>query len=146
MEAWNCINVVIYDIVCYIASADTKRDWLICGHVTSDKCNVSRGATSEKLQNSLLNSYFVANLKLCFNIVRGHDEKTLENCYLNWWQFQILPRSSSPPSWNTKMQWNRFRTTRGYTCFKAFTGVSPPILIDALVVRNYTRTFSYTVI
>jgi hypothetical protein len=29
-----------------------------------------------EMQNSLLNSYFVANLKLCFNIVRGHDEKT----------------------------------------------------------------------
>ena len=28
---------------------NTKRDWLICGHVTSDKCNVSRRATSEKL-------------------------------------------------------------------------------------------------
>jgi hypothetical protein len=34
---------------CYIASVNTKRDWLICGHVTSDKCNVSRRATSEKL-------------------------------------------------------------------------------------------------
>jgi uncharacterized membrane-anchored protein len=28
---------------------NTKCDWLICGHVTSDKCNVSRRATSEKL-------------------------------------------------------------------------------------------------
>jgi hypothetical protein len=28
---------------------NTKRDWLICAHVTSDKCNVSRRATSEKL-------------------------------------------------------------------------------------------------
>jgi hypothetical protein len=28
------------------------------------------------MQNSLLNSYLVANLKSCFNIVRGHDEKT----------------------------------------------------------------------
>jgi hypothetical protein len=25
------------------------------------------------------NSFFVANLKLCFNIVRGHDEKTATN-------------------------------------------------------------------
>ena len=25
----------------YIASAETKRDWLICGHVDLDKCNVS---------------------------------------------------------------------------------------------------------
>jgi hypothetical protein len=28
---------------------NTKHDWLIGGHVTSDKCNVSRRATSEKL-------------------------------------------------------------------------------------------------
>jgi hypothetical protein len=34
---------------CYIAGVNTKHDWLICGHVTSDKCNVSRRATSEKL-------------------------------------------------------------------------------------------------
>ena len=40
-------NLDIYH--CYIASVNTKRDWLICGHVTSDKCNVSRRATSEKL-------------------------------------------------------------------------------------------------
>jgi hypothetical protein len=26
---------------CYIARVNTKRDWLICGHVTSDKSNVS---------------------------------------------------------------------------------------------------------
>ena len=25
---------------CYIASAKTKRDWLIRGHVTLDKCTV----------------------------------------------------------------------------------------------------------
>ena len=29
--------------ICYIASAETKRDWLIRGHVTLDKCNVSLG-------------------------------------------------------------------------------------------------------
>ena len=28
---------------CYIASAKTKRDWLIHGHVALDKCNVSLG-------------------------------------------------------------------------------------------------------
>ena len=28
---------------CYIASAETKRDSLIRGHVTLDKCNVSLG-------------------------------------------------------------------------------------------------------
>ena len=28
---------------CYIASAKTKRDWLIYGHVALDKCNVSLG-------------------------------------------------------------------------------------------------------
>jgi hypothetical protein len=27
---------------CYIASVNTKRDWLICSHVALDKCNVSR--------------------------------------------------------------------------------------------------------
>ena len=29
-------------IDCYIASVNTKRDWLICSHVALDKCNVSR--------------------------------------------------------------------------------------------------------
>ena len=28
---------------CYIASAETKRDWLIHGHVALDKCNASLG-------------------------------------------------------------------------------------------------------
>ena len=28
---------------CYIASAKTKRDWLIHGHVALDECNVSLG-------------------------------------------------------------------------------------------------------
>ena len=28
---------------CYIASAETKRDWLIRGHLTLDKFNVSLG-------------------------------------------------------------------------------------------------------
>ena len=43
------IQTFMYKLYCYIASVNTKRDWLICGHVTSDKCNVSRRATSEKL-------------------------------------------------------------------------------------------------
>ena len=34
-----CLNIVH----CYIASAETKRDWLIHGHVALDKCNVSLG-------------------------------------------------------------------------------------------------------
>ena len=33
-------NITFY---CYIASAETKRDWLIHGHVALDKCNVSLG-------------------------------------------------------------------------------------------------------
>jgi hypothetical protein len=28
--------------ICYIASVNTKRDWLICSHVALDECNVSR--------------------------------------------------------------------------------------------------------
>ena len=28
---------------CYIASAETKRDWLIHGHVALNKCNISLG-------------------------------------------------------------------------------------------------------
>ena len=28
---------------CYIASAKTKRDWLIHGHVALDQCNISLG-------------------------------------------------------------------------------------------------------
>jgi hypothetical protein len=34
---------------CYMARVNTKRDWLICCHVTLDEYNVSRWATSEKL-------------------------------------------------------------------------------------------------
>ena len=37
------IYIHIYIYICYIASAETKRDWLIHGHVTLDKCNVSLG-------------------------------------------------------------------------------------------------------
>jgi hypothetical protein len=32
----------VYNSNCYIASVNTKRDWLICSHVALDKCNVSR--------------------------------------------------------------------------------------------------------
>ena len=35
--AWGLTTRVV------IASAETKRDWLIRGHVTLDKCNVSLG-------------------------------------------------------------------------------------------------------
>ena len=53
---WNQIHIIFY---CYIASAKTKRDWRIRGHVTLDKCNVSLGqqvknccpATNIKRQN-----------------------------------------------------------------------------------------------
>ena len=31
------------NLYCYIASAETKRDWLIHGHVALDKCNLSLG-------------------------------------------------------------------------------------------------------
>ena len=31
------------NIYCYIACDETKRDWLIHGHVALDKCNVSLG-------------------------------------------------------------------------------------------------------
>ncbi len=34
---------------CYIARENTIRDWLICGHVALDKCNVSRRETSKQL-------------------------------------------------------------------------------------------------
>jgi hypothetical protein len=34
--------VAYYKCCCYIASVNTKRDWLICSHVSLDKCNVSR--------------------------------------------------------------------------------------------------------
>ena len=33
---------------CYIVSAKTKLDWLICSHVTLDKCNVSLGKQVKK--------------------------------------------------------------------------------------------------
>ena len=32
-----------FNLHCYIASAETKPDWLIHGHVALDKCNVSLG-------------------------------------------------------------------------------------------------------
>ena len=32
----------VNNLNCYIASVNTKRDWLICSHVALDKCNVSR--------------------------------------------------------------------------------------------------------
>jgi hypothetical protein len=44
-------------ICCYIARVNTKYDWLLCGHVTLDKCNVSRRATSEKLLSPLPATY-----------------------------------------------------------------------------------------
>ena len=37
------IDIKHYIAICYIASAETKRDWLIRGHMTLDKCNVSLG-------------------------------------------------------------------------------------------------------
>ena len=37
------MTVVMNKSDCYIASAETKRDWLIHGHVALDKCNVSLG-------------------------------------------------------------------------------------------------------
>ena len=41
---------LLIKLYCYIASVNTKRDWLICSHVALDKCNVSRPrAISEKL-------------------------------------------------------------------------------------------------
>ena len=40
MDNCDCKN---YNRICYIASAETKRDWLIHGHVALDKCNVSLG-------------------------------------------------------------------------------------------------------
>ena len=39
----------MYNKICYIASAETKRDWLIHGHVALDKCNVSLGQQGEQL-------------------------------------------------------------------------------------------------
>jgi hypothetical protein len=36
---------------CYIARMNIKRDWLICGHVALDKCNISRRATSHSREN-----------------------------------------------------------------------------------------------
>jgi hypothetical protein len=41
-----CLQLIelssINKVSCYIAGAETKRDWLIRGHVALDKCNVSR--------------------------------------------------------------------------------------------------------
>ena len=40
---WYDHQNVITNEYCYIASAKTKRDWPIHGHVALDKCNVSLG-------------------------------------------------------------------------------------------------------
>ena len=42
---YNCMYIISTRniAVCYIASAEIKRDWLIHGHVALDKCNVSLG-------------------------------------------------------------------------------------------------------
>jgi hypothetical protein len=39
---WLPIVTIINNNYCYIARVNTKRDWLTCGHVALDKCNVSR--------------------------------------------------------------------------------------------------------
>jgi hypothetical protein len=39
----------IFNEHCYIASVNTKRDWLICSHVALDKCNVSRPGNKWKI-------------------------------------------------------------------------------------------------
>jgi hypothetical protein len=36
-------------LYCYIASVNTKRDWLICSHVALDTCNVSRPGNKWKI-------------------------------------------------------------------------------------------------
>ena len=43
LQPFCSINSYINNHDCYIASAETKRDWLIHGHVALDKCNVSLG-------------------------------------------------------------------------------------------------------
>ena len=42
----------LFKINRYIASAETKRDWLIHGHVAFDKCNVSIDHRGSKEQRS----------------------------------------------------------------------------------------------
>ncbi len=39
----------INNMNCYIARGNAIRDWLICGNVALDKCNVCRRATSKQL-------------------------------------------------------------------------------------------------
>jgi hypothetical protein len=59
-------------IISYIARVNTKRDWLICGHVTSDKCNVSRRATSsEKLEVKIPRFRFTGNIHVPVPVNRG---------------------------------------------------------------------------
>jgi hypothetical protein len=41
--------MLCYKYICYIASVNTKRDWLICSHVALDKCNVSRPGNKWKI-------------------------------------------------------------------------------------------------
>ena len=44
---------------CYIAGAETKRDWLIHGHVALHKCNVSPRATSKQLLPAPTGSVYI---------------------------------------------------------------------------------------
>jgi hypothetical protein len=62
---------------CYIARVNTKRDWLICGHVTSNKCNVSRRATSEKLFPARPATYINKQNGGTTSIIRNYDFPSL---------------------------------------------------------------------
>jgi hypothetical protein len=53
-ELWNeapqqWVHEKYIKFYCYIASVNTKRDWLICSHVALDKCNVSRPGNKWKI-------------------------------------------------------------------------------------------------
>ena len=94
--------------------------------------------------DSLLNSYFVANLKLCFNIVRGHNGGTATKLpfkLMAIFNSSSLKQPAILKHENAMKSLSSFEQRGGsahHTCFKAFTGVSPPILIDALFVLSST--------
>ena len=63
------------DVMCNgsIASVNIKRDWLICAHVTSDKCDVSRRATGEKLLPAPTATYINKQNGGTTSIIRNYD-------------------------------------------------------------------------
>jgi hypothetical protein len=56
-----------------MARVNSKRDWLISGHVTSDKCDVPRRETSGKLLPAPTSTYINKENGGTTRIIRNYD-------------------------------------------------------------------------